>query len=54
LNPDGYDEQSRVNIILPNPGPIWAHPALAGDRLYARNDDELICVELPTIVAGGK
>jgi outer membrane protein assembly factor BamB len=54
LNPDGYHEQSRVNIIQPNPGPIWAHPALAGDRFYARNDDELICVELPTIVAGGE
>jgi len=42
LNPGGYQEQSRVNII----GPTWAHPAYAGACIYARNDSELVCVSL--------
>jgi outer membrane protein assembly factor BamB len=44
LNPKGYEEQSRTKII----GETWAHPAYAGNKVYARNDTELICVELPT------
>lgn len=43
LNPEGYHEQSRTKII----GETWAHPAYAGDRVYARSDTELVCVELP-------
>jgi outer membrane protein assembly factor BamB len=42
LNPTGYHEQSRANIL----GPTWAHPAYAGSRVYARNDTELVCVPL--------
>jgi outer membrane protein assembly factor BamB len=42
LNPTGYEEQSRTNII----GATWAHPAYAGDRVYARDDQELVCVSL--------
>jgi outer membrane protein assembly factor BamB len=42
LNPRGYQEQSRTNII----GATWAHPAYAGDRVYARSDSELVCVSL--------
>jgi outer membrane protein assembly factor BamB len=42
LNPAGYQEQSRTRII----GPTWAHPAYAGDRVYARSDSELVCVSL--------
>ncbi len=42
LDRTGYHEQSRTNII----GPTWSHPAFAGDRVYARNDSELVCVEL--------
>ena len=42
LNPSGYQEQSRTNII----GEIWSHPAYAGDRVYARSDHELVCVSL--------
>ena len=48
LNPAGYHEQSRTNIITRQENsPIWAHPAYAGSRVYARNDSELVCVELP-------
>lgn len=43
LSPSGYQEQSRTKII----GPTWAHPAYAGTSVYARDDSELICVELP-------
>ena len=44
LHPHGYLEQARHNVI----GPTWAHPAYAGNCVYARNDTELVCVLLPT------
>lgn len=47
LTPDGYEEESRTNIIQPAPGPIWTHPAFAGDCVFARNDVEIVCVKLP-------
>jgi outer membrane protein assembly factor BamB len=43
LSPEGYDEQSRTRIL----GPTWAHPAFAGRRVVARDDKEIVCVELP-------
>ena len=42
LNPEGYSEQSRTKII----GTTWAHPAFAGNRVFARSDSELVCVSL--------
>ncbi len=42
LNPEGHREQSRTKII----GPTWAHPAFAGNRVFARSDSELVCVSL--------
>jgi outer membrane protein assembly factor BamB len=42
LRPEGYRETSRTKII----GPTWAHPAYAGDCVFARDDQELICVSL--------
>jgi outer membrane protein assembly factor BamB len=42
LNRDGYHETARTNII----GFTWAAPAFAGDRVYARNDTEIVCVSL--------
>jgi len=42
LTPAGYEEQSRTKII----GPTWAHPAYAGRYAFARDDQELVCVEL--------
>ncbi len=47
LNPGGYQEQSRVNII----GRTWAHPAYAGNCVYARSDTEIVCVLLPATAA---
>jgi hypothetical protein len=43
LNPKGYLEESRSNII----GRTWAHPAYAGNCVYARSDTEIVCVLLP-------
>ena len=43
LNPRGYVEESRTRII----GETWAHPAYAGNCVYARSDTEIICVLLP-------
>ena len=28
-------------------GNTWAHPALAGGRLYIRDKSDLVCVQLP-------
>lgn len=44
LNPQGCRELSRTKII----GGTWAHPAYAGSSVYARDDHEIVCVELPT------
>ena len=42
LNREGYHESARTKII----DPTWAHPAFAGNRVFARNDTQLVCVEL--------
>lgn len=43
LRPSGYVEESRTKII----GPTWAHPAYADNAVFARDDNELVCAELP-------
>ncbi len=40
LSPTGYEEIGRAAII----GPTWAHPAFAGQEVFARNDSEIVCV----------
>lgn len=45
FTPEGYVEQDRANII----GFTWAHPAFAGDRVYARSDSVMVSVELPVL-----
>ena len=50
LNSEGYIEQSRTNII----GRTWAHPAYAGNCIYARSDTEIVCVVLPIVNARKK
>jgi len=42
LTPDGYQEMSRTRVI----GETWAHPAYAWGCVYARNDSEVVCVEI--------
>jgi outer membrane protein assembly factor BamB len=43
-HPKQYRELARAVVC----GPTWAHPALAGGRLYVRDEKELICLELVT------
>jgi outer membrane protein assembly factor BamB len=42
LTPQGLTEQARAPIV----GRTWAHPAYAGTVAYARDDEQLVAVEL--------
>jgi outer membrane protein assembly factor BamB len=51
LTPAGYEEISRAHLLEPTntmPGRpvVWSHPAFADRCLFARNDREIICVDL--------
>jgi hypothetical protein len=41
-HPEGYRELARSKVC----GPSWAHPALVGQRLYIRDDQALLCLDL--------
>jgi len=51
LSPRGYEEISRAHLLEPTNTAagrdvVWSHPAFANRRMYARNDKEIICVDL--------
>jgi outer membrane protein assembly factor BamB len=51
LRPTGYNEISRHQILKPTNRlagrpVVWSHPAFADRCVFARNDEELICVSL--------
>ena len=51
LSPDGYDEVGRFHVLKPTGEcfgreVVWSHPAFADRSLFARNDEELVCVSL--------
>ncbi|QEG34989.1 PQQ-binding-like beta-propeller repeat protein [Bythopirellula goksoeyrii] len=51
LTPAGYEEISRAHLIEPDNTMagrkvVWSHPAFANRRVYLRNDNEIICVDL--------
>lgn len=51
LSGEGYRELGRSLLIEPTQPikrrmTVWSHPAFAGKCIYARNDNELICVSL--------
>ncbi|MCF7973003.1 MAG: PQQ-like beta-propeller repeat protein [Phycisphaerae bacterium] len=53
LTPQGYEEISRARIIEPTTaqldqrgGVCWSHPAFANRCVFARNDRELVCIDL--------
>ncbi len=55
LTPQGFAEHSRCKLIDPTRkqlrrrgggGVCWAHPAIAGGHIFARNDNELVCASL--------
>ena len=41
-NEKEYKELARAKVC----GPTWAHPALVGNKVYLRDEKELICVDL--------
>ncbi len=51
LTPKGYEELSRAHLLEPTNtltgrDVVWSHPAYAGRCIFARNDKEIICVNL--------
>jgi outer membrane protein assembly factor BamB len=51
LTSDGYEEIGREKLLeatgfARGRNVVWSHPAFAAGRLFARNDKELICVDL--------
>ncbi len=51
LSPAGYEEISRAHLLEPTNKDcgrpvVWSHPAFANRCCYARNDKEIICVNL--------
>jgi outer membrane protein assembly factor BamB len=51
LNPKAYEEISRAHIIEPTGAvfgrkAVWSHPAFSDKKCFARNDSEIICVDL--------
>jgi outer membrane protein assembly factor BamB len=56
LSPKGYEELSRAHILNPTntmAAPkgrrvIWSHPAYADRCVFARNDQEIVCVSMAT------
>ncbi|MCX6909892.1 MAG: PQQ-like beta-propeller repeat protein [Verrucomicrobia bacterium] len=51
LSPKGYEELGRFHVLEPTNktfgrAMVWSHPAFAQQCLFARNDKELVCVDL--------
>ncbi len=51
LSPEGYEELGRAKLLNPTNTAfgrkvVWCAPAYANKKLYVRNDQELICVDL--------
>ncbi|MDA0659295.1 MAG: PQQ-like beta-propeller repeat protein [Planctomycetota bacterium] len=51
LHPDRYEELGRFHVLEPTNecfgrDVVWSHPAFANRCLFARNDEELVCVDL--------
>jgi len=51
FSPKGYEEISRAHVLEPTNTAagrdvLWSHPAFANRHMYARNDREIICVDL--------
>ena len=51
LSPEGYEPIDQAHILDPvgfarGRDIVWSHPAFANRCMYARNDEELVCVDL--------
>ena len=51
MSPAGFEEQGRMHVLDPTNEcfgreVVWSHPAFAGRSMFARNDKELVCIDL--------
>ena len=51
LSPEGFEERGRMHVLEPTGecfgrAVVWSHPAFANRHMFARNDKELVCVDL--------
>jgi outer membrane protein assembly factor BamB len=51
LSPERYEEISRTKLLDPvgvglGRSVVWSHPAYADKCVFARNDQEIVCVSL--------
>lgn len=51
LTPDGFEELDRAKLLEPTSvargrDVVWSHPAFADGKMFVRNDQEIICVDL--------
>lgn len=51
MSPEGYKEIDRAKLLEPTHAArgrkvVWSHPAFSGGCMFARNDKEIICVDL--------
>jgi outer membrane protein assembly factor BamB len=59
LSPEGYQEISRTHVLDPTNQTfgrpvVWSHPAFARRCVFARNDRELVCVDLSADAAAAR
>jgi hypothetical protein len=47
-NPKNLEELARTKVLNDK---TWNHPVLVGNRLYVRNAEEAVCLELPLVKA---
>ena len=51
LSPSGFEELDRAKLLEPTSvargrDVVWSHPAYANGKMFVRNDEEIICVDL--------
>jgi len=51
MNENGFEELDRGKMLQPTTKTrgrkvVWSHPAFAGKCVYARNDEEIVCISL--------
>jgi outer membrane protein assembly factor BamB len=51
LTPKGYEEMDRAAIVKPTNKlagrpVVWVYPAFADKKMYVKNDEELVCIDL--------
>ena len=51
LSPSGFEQVDRTKILEPTGAArgrkiVWAHPAFSNGCMFARNDKEIVCIEL--------